>query len=99
VRALLGRQDADAHEVAHPPRGALFSCHDELKETIVPQGFSVDRVRDQNRAVMHIRCDFADRVDHLVAIRSLGDDVEAEILAARLAGHAELRQQVRQAHA
>jgi hypothetical protein len=48
---------------------------------------------------MHIRCDFANRVDHLVAVRSLGDDVKAEILAARLIGHAQLGKQVRQGHA
>jgi hypothetical protein len=56
----LGREDADANEVAYPPRGTLLSGCNKLKESIVPERFAVHRVRNQNGAVMHIRCDFAD---------------------------------------
>ena len=96
---LVRFQDSDGDQVAHPAGGTFFAGGDKLEGTVVRDRFSVLRVGNQYGCIVDVGRNFAERIDHLVAIGSGGDEIEQELLAVGLVGNAELGKQIDERHA
>ena len=64
----LRSKNADGHQVAHPARRAFFARGDQLERPIGGDGLAVFAVGHQHGCVMHVGCDFTERVDHFVSV-------------------------------